>query len=380
MDAADPTSINASQLISTLLQADGALTIDDPATAVRSAYRRAIWQAREDGLVPVGHRIRHDGRDRGDLRIWLDSTETAPVADEPLAPVPVPARLTRPDPVVAATRDALTRGVRDEHGRNSTGAANGLFDVRVARPQIGRAMRILQGLVAELQRRGHDLDTSRRGCARIQIGDHAYNLRVIELLDRSEHQPAAGELAASQRPFGARMPKYDYTPSGRLTIELDTTYQGRRRRWTDTTRWALEDKLPDVLQELEQRAEIDERRRVKRERAEEQRRHERQRQLDEARKLMAEERRALALEQEITAWQRAEAIRSYCDRLDNAMRRACAPASWEWVRWARRHADTIDPTRQTQLPAMPASPTISNHEVEIWLRDQQRTSSTSTWR
>jgi hypothetical protein len=59
--------ITARELLERLQEADGRLTITNPDIATRAAWRRAIYQALNDDLVPDGKQLRHTGRDHGDL-------------------------------------------------------------------------------------------------------------------------------------------------------------------------------------------------------------------------------------------------------------------------------------------------------------------------
>lgn len=362
-------------LIDELTNHGGALTVTNPPAQVRASYRRAIWEVREDGLVPDGQRLRYTGRDRGDLRVWLAPSGEEPMQAPALPPVPVPQRLVKPDQAVIATRDALKQRVRDEHGRLHPGRAVDVFDVKVSSQPLGRALRLLQALVAELQRRGYDIDRSdRHGRLRLKVGDHSYAVRLVERLDRTPHQPTPLELEAQQRRYGPTPPKYDYTPSGRLSLELDSRYDGRRHRWSDTSRWRLDDKLPELLHELTLRAEIDEQRRLERERLEQQRQAERERQRQAAREAMTTETWGRHLDQQVDAWHRAVLIREYARnleaRLDNLP--PAPEGTHRWLAWIHTRADEIDPLAGPYLPAVPETPTFGDHEVERWMREQRQ--------
>lgn len=362
-------------LLDELAHHGGTLTMTNPSSQVRASYRRAIWEAREDGLVSDGQRLRHAGRDRGDLHIWLAPTSEEAVQTPPLPRVPVPQRLVKPDPTVVATRDALKLGIRDEHGRLHPGRAVGVFDVRISGQQLGRALRLLQALVVELQRRGHGIDQSKHhGRLRLKVGEHSYAARLVERLDRTPHDPTSLELAAQQRRYGPPPRKYDYKPSGRLSIELDSRCDGRRHRWSDTSRWRLDDKLPELLHELALRAESDEQRRLERERLEQQRRADHERQRQAAREAMTTEAWREQLDQQVDGWSRAALIREYARELETRCHEL--PSSrhdtQRWVAWMRSHANDADPLVGSSLPVTPETPTFGDHEVEGWMREQRQ--------
>lgn len=157
-----------------------------------------------------------------------------------------------------------------------------------------RTLRLLQGLVTTLLERGHDLAapcSSGHGYhqdrnVRVRIGAHTYRMKLYEQLDAEPHELTPKEREHLERRWGPTPPKYDYKASGRLQIELDSTYTGRRRNWAETTRWTLDDKLGEVILELEARAELDERRAEERRRLEQERQRAYQQQLDRTRTRM----------------------------------------------------------------------------------------------
>ena len=81
------------------------MSVADPPGPLRAAYRRAISRAITTGLVPAGHRLRHSGRDHGDLVIRLARLDDEPPPPEPLSEIPVPSSLEGCHAAVAAIRD-----------------------------------------------------------------------------------------------------------------------------------------------------------------------------------------------------------------------------------------------------------------------------------
>jgi hypothetical protein len=85
------------------------------------------------------------------------------------------------------------------------------------------------------------------------------------------------ELRAS-RPYWAGEPrqkpigKYEEEATGRLAITLLPSFGGRK--WADRKSWTLEEKLPEVIQEIEISAAADQHRREEAERAKERRQRE----------------------------------------------------------------------------------------------------------
>src|SRR5437879_6373965 len=77
--------------------------------------------------------------------------------------VTVPERLVRPHPFVAATRDAAGGLKVGEDGRLRIGGREGIVYVVVSREQLQRALRILEALLKEAERRGYELRGIQKG-------------------------------------------------------------------------------------------------------------------------------------------------------------------------------------------------------------------------
>ena len=182
----------------------------------------------------------------------------------------------------------------------------------VSRKQLGRCARIIHALATEVDRRGYTVSNvtktldgyrgerwsgSKDGHLVITIRGHNYDLRVWEekvslrgdwereRKRRAEHRFDYFSSYTPLKPF-------DKDATGRLTITVDSGYsrEGRPASWADRKSWSLEEKLGELLRELEIRAAEDDHRDALAQSAAE----ERQRQWELA----------------------AEWIRDYVDRLD----------------------------------------------------------------
>ncbi|GAB3901835.1 hypothetical protein ACFQ1S_06740 [Kibdelosporangium lantanae] len=101
--------------------------------------------------------------------------------------------------------------------------------------------------------------------------------------------------------------------------------------------------LPDILTELETRAQLDHERHLATLEKETRRRQEWEAATATARLRFAEDIKIKALNDQVTAWDNATRIRAYCDALQSATPNDDTMEVAEWVQWARRHADMIDP-------------------------------------
>ena len=103
--------------------------------------------------------------------------------------IPVPQQLRRPHWLVAATRDAAT-GIRPwDDGRLRIGPKPGVFHVVASRPLLRRALRIIQAICAESERRGWEMQKlqdaryGQRPGAAVVIRRQAYPVEVHEQTD-----------------------------------------------------------------------------------------------------------------------------------------------------------------------------------------------------
>jgi hypothetical protein len=217
--------------------------------------------------VPAGKRI-VSRRDKGELVIRLDDAIEG--TDVEARPVPVPRRGNRLHPVAGQFRDAA------EHHE-------------VSKAALPRAVRIVHALAEEAKRRGFECTNveaspdqygrrqwsgGNNGHLQIAVRGHRYALRITE-----EGVPSRtwwereNRYRSWQRGERANTKRYDADATGRLKITLLAGYarEGRALSWADRSSWALEDKLPELLQELEIRAAEDDHRRREAERAAEER-------------------------------------------------------------------------------------------------------------
>lgn len=160
---------------------------------------------------------------------------------------------------------------------------------------------------------------------------------------------------------------YDADASGRLRVTLDAQrshiFEGRQSRWADRQSWTLDERLPHLFREIEDRIRLaqhdDIERRIAAEQAAERARREAEerertwhRLMAQAKQRLVETQRAARLHAESEAWHDAERLRRYCDAM--ATRHGGHAATTDWLAWARAYADRLDPL--TQPPSMPALP------------------------
>jgi len=249
-----------------------------------------------------------------------------------------------------------------------------------------RALKLLQALAAAATARGHTVTAPvarhdrygnperRPDDLRFGVYGHEIGLRVTQLQDRANHVPTAKELADKQRYSWTRIPEYDYTPSNRLKFELPGRYEYQQSSWSDGVKSHIEDKLPEMLFEIEIRADAAERQRL----ADEERR--RLEQLEEQQRIaratikLNEQHRTEVLIAQLAAWEQAQQLDDYLAAMDRKITQIedpdTAAAASEWLAWAHEYAARTNPLNG-QL-AMPPDPEPTHAALAPFLERSRR--------
>jgi hypothetical protein len=340
-----PHEIELDELLSQLKDHDGVLRVTDPEPVLRARWRRVINRAKREGRVPAGFHLRHHGRDGGDLVIELVAGEH-PDAER--------LRNPRERPVVPVESGTLHPSIAglEDHAELA----------QISEDSRPRALRLLSALAAEAERRRHRLVLDHDGHAGIwfEMNGQAWRLGISEEMEPVEQLPDPAELGQRRVYAWQRVqPKVVVVGSGRLMIELaeDYSFRGHRRRWADRQRWRLEDKLGEILEELEDRTRLALEREAEAQRV----KVERQRRWEEAMAVaqsrLLEDHRRHALLQQVEAFDERRRIDAYCDELEHAASETDHERADElrkWAAWARAHAAARDPLQHD--PLMPPDP------------------------
>ena len=233
--------MNATELIDQLNSADGEIHIADPSERVRAQYRRAIYDAKERGLVPEGLQLWHTGRDRGDMVIRLLKRHTRPLRVVPPVRAPETARV----PIIEKRVKRPTIDLKPA-----------LASLAVSKGLLRRCRTILQQLTDEAQRRGCEVlaGVEKSSLVIVASGEHL----PFRLFEEQDTAPAPPPTKAELRRYTWGLPPTTIkVPTGRLALRLDHHY--RTRTWADRTRWRLDDRLTEVIDHVDSlaRAEIE---------------------------------------------------------------------------------------------------------------------------
>jgi hypothetical protein len=210
---------------------------------------------------------------------------------------------------------------------------DGLVSLKAAGVQISvspeillRTIKVYDAVLREVAKRGWPIQTNEGSCLKVVICEEALELAVAE-----ETDPIPG---IQVRP-GERRPR---RPAGSLTINISDSF--RSAKVSDKRGTSVESKLPQFFEKAigfahEVHTQNEERAASKREY-----------ELKEKRRREIEQ-RIERLNRNMAAWQRAEQIRAYAQAMADGLSKEgpIAPESdaAKWLKWARRHADSIDP-------------------------------------
>jgi hypothetical protein len=343
-DAPRPRQPNTSvtqQLVDQVTAAGGSLRVAHRPYYSREGVNYALRArlAERYGKVPDGKRLAVSAVGADELQIDMVDAAGGVAA---LEPVPVPARVARYHPLV--------RRFKQQQERHE-----------VSRAALPRALRMLQALVVEAERRGYGVSLAeqapsrygldgwsgpRDGHLQFTVEGTAEAIRISEegLKSRAywERQAGYATYRNGGRSGRPRLSEYEQGATGRLRLEIvGYSGAGRQVKWADRKAGTVEQRLPEVLRELEIRASERAERRREAERREVEQKRRWSNALDDARAQYLEHRRSEALTDQVRRFEAAQAIRTYCDAAEAAYPNDQPTA--EWASWARRYASDLDP-------------------------------------
>lgn len=316
-------------LVERVRRAEGVLRVEDPDPGWRAAYRRAIHTAITTGAVPEGYRLRHTGRDRGDLLVRLVPAEQASARRAPLPSVPIPDSVDEGDELLGQVE-----------------TAGGLA---VSAEQRPRALGIIRGMADEAHARGYGFGSRPDGAAGfcISIGEDSFDFTVWEETDKVDQYPEEEEVAAKKYPWQRVSARRVSVPSGRLVLRLDAGY--RPPWWADRKRWRLSDKLAEAFLAVEECAASARQAREQERQARLCRREQWDVAVPEARARYVADLNRTRVAEQARAWRQASDLRGYAAAVqaqaENTGGQDEQHRLGSWAEWARQEADRLDPLR-----------------------------------
>jgi hypothetical protein len=333
-DALTPTR----KLLKDIVAAGGILEIDtkDDNTSYRSLVgiinRRRMAPDGQEVLIVRGRSYHHVVFRLSSVSDW----KTDPPAD-----VVVAERIGRWHPAVAK--------LRDEKRLDLIG--------RGLRP---RAFRLLHSLAREAEARGHSVRVPTRdrhgyrhdsskvsGDLIFKVGEIECSLGIWQPKDRVDHTPTAEELERDKK-YNWPPPRYDYVPSNRLSMTIDTDSRfSSKESWTETKTLSLQHRLPDAMMSFERWAVMDADGKEAERRAAIERQTREQREEELARQAYAQHVLGERLVADAKAWDLAALLRRYLvdmsARIDAITDTEDRAAAADWLSWCESYVAKLDP-------------------------------------
>jgi len=268
-------------------------------------------------------------------------------------PVIVPDRLESPHPLVKQTIAILKEMKPDEYGMLHP-RKEGCLNLRIGPPSVHRALIILDAVLKEFGSLGYAISINKgekpRTC--VEIAGDKIPFMLIEDAKRLDHVLTKKEESDKKASHYWYAPKYDFSPSSRLALILDTwSARGLRKRWSDSPRKRLEEQLGDFVNGAVLVAYVMKEDRLRYE--EERRKQEEERKAREEadRQEAAEKARRRDLETEAAQWAKSQKIRAYIRAVESFLAQEWVPEEVRkerepWIAWAKAHAERIDPLRE----------------------------------
>ncbi len=260
-------------------------------------------------------------------------------------------------PLVEKTRSLLSEARSKEGEKLWGGRETEWLDLRVTKATLPRALRIMAAIIHILERERFKLIVEKNKSESTGAIIYGENIcfGVVEKLRQIKSAEGSGTYTYN---------RVTLEPTGILSLELWNYCPERLRRvWRDSERAKLEEHLPACIAGMMKIALAARSRRD----AEEKEEQARQRRIDEVRAVLTqiekEETKIKALKREAIEWHRAERIRKYV-----AAVRATAAKDAEWLAWAERQADRIDPLKENPQSIVDDKPEVLRRlrSVERW--------------
>jgi len=258
---------------------------------------------------------------------------------DPANHIRVPSRGTHWHPLVAATRDALSSGYKDNRGIPIPGGRG--FDIAVSAGQRKRAFRVLNTLVKALEKRGYSLRPGDRHM-QVEMFGSRFTLGIYEPTKRSNYVPTEKELAAKNRGEYSYWPRYQYTPAGTLEIRCGDGYDAVVK---DKVRQPIEEQLNLAVEVMVGRAISRLRYQEEQERLAAIREERRRAALAQQAIQDAEKQKLAQLIEDAQRWQQAETIRAFlrAQEAHGQQMGGLSDQQQTFLAWARAKANWLDP-------------------------------------
>lgn len=264
---------------------------------------------------------------------------------KPLGTIAVPEKVKTLHPLVVEAKEFLSEMTQDNYG--VIGGYRRSLHVRVSKNQLERAFRIFDTICKGFDRINLKIENERekRGTFVSIHGEHVHFL-IEERIRQVDHILTPDEKNRKrQYPYFSAQ-KFDYHPTGELSIRIDEYCDGCRKKWRDGDK-KLEDQLGDFFTGVFIAAASLKKRTLEREAESRRWREEQERKEAEQQRKIEEQLRYKALEENADKLLRAHKIRDYVAYTKRLISQGTTTPEElqklsEWEKWALEYAQTLE--------------------------------------
>ena len=283
-----------------------------------------------------------------------EESPALPVPDEfeaellPIKTITVPENLNKPHPLTLVTKQAFKKGFVNDYGIIHAGSR--LLDIGVSSQCFDRALRIMDTIIKGFSSLDinveNEIEANEFGTFAFVHGEKIH-FSIVEHSLRSDHVLTEKEKADLKRLSYSYAHKWDYHPSGVLTLCIKEYCGGMRKNWKDG-KAKIEDRIYDFFKSVFLCAEALKTRRLQWEEDARKRQEELKRIEDEKRRQQEELSKQQQLENQTERWTKSQQIREYVKRMEHKISEPGTPDDVkqrfeQWRIWASAHADRLDP-------------------------------------
>lgn len=185
------------------------------------------------------------------------------------------------------------------------------------------------------------------GALIFEVGEIECAVDIWQPKDRVDHTPTPEEIDRDRK-YNWPPRRYDYVPSNRLSIAIDTNSRfSSKQTWTETKTMPLQLRLADVMICFERWAVIDAEGREAERRAEIEKRAREAREDELARQAYVQHALAERLVADLNAWELAARLRRYLAEMAKRVEQIADPterrATADWLEWCQDYSAKLDP-------------------------------------
>jgi hypothetical protein len=223
------------------------------------------------------------------------------------------------------------------------------LDICVSPPLTHRAIQIMSALATGLEKRKHKV-TLENGRTYVTVLGEKFSIILEEPSKRIEHEPTEKEIRQMEKYSWMRPEKYDYLPSGKLSLKIDKNTYGYRRSWNDGKKKRIENCLNDVIIGLIDSAFKEKSRRAEKERRERERKEYERLKHVKQEAIRKEKERLNKLEDAAENWHKSQKLRAFIDAVrqnSDFVEIGTGEDVSDWLDWATQQADRLDPLAES---------------------------------